>query len=650
MNVYRASPRFSKGVLTLSLEFLRPEGRAAPKRIAIAAVIPCPIELINHLINYYFEQFHPVFPMIDKDDFFRLLSETTATGEVDETGQWPFLLLLISLVTVMLQFTPSLRRWGIRQEPGELAMECLQNAKKILYEHIDASDVMAVQAIVLLAMSAAGRTGRGTITWTFSGMAVRKAQELGMHRDFKRAGIYHPTLKESVMETRRRTWFCVLIAETYISVMTGRPLAIHPNDWDTDYPRNDNEDVQNLLRHVELAGIFGSISRFANRARPVDREHFISDIEGRLNRWYSIIESSWLTDVWNKWDSRAFMLLMYHSASILFHRVAYNRIDDCVCMKSAQAVTKMLSAFPAIDLDSDRTCVIFPTVSYGLLMTCTVWIARLMADRKKEYLENVKCCLDAFDNLRGLSSSAGKGWKIVTEYLQMKGIRLPSEDNKQQYDARGEERAAGGGGGEAVVAAQGIATGGKPVSRIPMDSLVNTTTTKQLAASAPLPADLVMGDPLLLNTPAAAANPMLGLNFNMWWDSTNLFDLAGLGALMTDVATTPYAATATTGGGTPSDGTPFTFPDASPPVGVVQNGGFNMALGISGAASLPSPQPPQPQQQHQGFDLGVPGMHHHQHHQHQHQGHQGQQNGFAGQPAPPMPPPPAYVHAGQRPF
>ncbi|KAJ3108075.1 hypothetical protein HDU97_002310 [Phlyctochytrium planicorne] len=576
-NVYRSNPRFSKGVLTLRRDFLDLDQPSSQSRLSIESMIPCPLDLINHLIKSFFEQFHPVFPMIDKEEFFRLLEETISEGTVEEDKKWPQMLLLTSLVTVMLQFTPSLKAWGIQEGPEILAMRCLANAKKLLYEHLDASCVMAVQSMVLLAMSAAGRKGRGTITWTLLGLAVRKAQELGLHRDIKGLGIHHPTLTESVLETRRRTWFCVLIAETYTCIMTGRPLAIHPNDWDTDYPKNDNEDIQNLLRHVELAGIFGSICRFANRARPVDREIFIADIESKLTRWYSIVETSWLSDVWNKWDSRAFMLLI----------VAYNRIDDAVCLRSAQAVTKMLAAFPAIDLNSDLCCVIFPTVNYGLLMTCTVWIARLMSDGSQETLNNVKRCLDAFDNLRGLLSGANKGWKIVTEYLQMKGIRLPTDDNSgdRTQDNRGDDVPS--------------VHPSPRASRIPMDSLLNGGArgfgdTQNMVAPS---------DPSLLLGPNSSH--LLGLDLGMWWDGTNLFDLAGLGGLVSDAASLASGSTLTPD--------PAALGEPSPMMGPV---GGNSSFVVNGFGTPPPSFhhrnfAAQPQQQlaHSAYNTAAPDKH-----------------------------------------
>ncbi|KAJ3198739.1 hypothetical protein HDU67_003411 [Dinochytrium kinnereticum] len=239
----------------------------------------------------------------------------------------------------------------------------------------------------------------------------------------------------------------------------------------------------------------------------------------------------------------------------------------------------MLSAFPAIDLTSDLCCVIFPTVNYGLLMTCTVWIAKFMSDGNRESLENVKCCLDAFDNLRGLLHGASKGWRIVTEYLQMKGIRLPSEDEK---------------GTEPDGASPSVHPSPRQ-SRIPMDSLLNGTRVPTTNVQ-----DLVIGsDPSVI---LGSNAPLLGLDLGMWWDGTNLFDLAGLGGLISDTATMTSTSSAT-----PDQ---IRFPDSSPPIQTANGPGF--VLNGFGAPVPRSPMdavgPGQMQGPLSGYPIGYPGQ------------------------------------------
>ncbi|KAJ3164876.1 hypothetical protein HK101_000345 [Irineochytrium annulatum] len=466
--VYRSSARFSNGVFIASERIRKPVTRGI--RVPLATIIPCPVVFLSPLVFFYFLQFHPVFPMIDKSDFLSNLEAAFATQSIDPDANWAFLLLLLSLITIMLQFTPSLQRWAISESPEHLASGVLmKRAELIINEHLGSSHVMAVQAMLLLAMSSAGRRGRGTLMWTFCGMAVRKAQEMGLHRNLALASIAHPKLTEDVMETRRRTWFCVLIADTYIS---GRPTAIHPTDWDANLPQVHSEDNLTLARHVELANIFATISKFANRAQPLDDGAFVRDVHARLAKWESdhvlpisaaatsnaptspvtLPRTNYQPAPFTRWGTRAFMTLMFHSATILFHRTAFSRLSDPPCLASARGIVHLLSLLPRIDLDSDACCVIFPTVNYGIMIGMTVWLARVTqpfptaqgppgtaaaaaglspeeerreAEEVRKALLNVQACINAVDNLRGLSIQAMRVWRTVNEYLTSKGITLP---------------------------------------------------------------------------------------------------------------------------------------------------------------------------------------------------------------------------------
>jgi hypothetical protein len=135
--------------------------------------------LVQHLLQYYFDVFHAEFPMVDKQWFMKEFNELLRRQMVDETTQWGFHLLLLSIICVMLQYTPSLKNWeDVKYLPEDLARICLYKARRILYENVEKSDILLVQAMIHLALSAHGRKGRAVVSWTFVGMAVRKSQEV----------------------------------------------------------------------------------------------------------------------------------------------------------------------------------------------------------------------------------------------------------------------------------------------------------------------------------------------------------------------------------------------------------------------------------------------------------------------------------------
>ncbi|KAJ3415531.1 hypothetical protein HDV05_004733 [Chytridiales sp. JEL 0842] len=538
-NIFANNPKYTHGILTTSSRLQNASVFYVPPPPTLQPLtdfLPCPPALTKKLCEYYFMQFHPMYPMLDQTWFMKRLEELENSGVVDEKKDWGFVGLLVSVVCVMLQFTPSLAGWEVedsgsgannninnnnKEEEGEdggekveerkedvsegkkkrkrkeggnglgspedLARICLTVARKILYEHLEKSEIMLVQAMVLLALSAQGRKGKATASWTFAGMAVRKAQELGLHRNLERLGIQHPGLDEKTLDARRKTWFCVLIVDGYVSLMSGRPLAIHPEDWDTDEPKDfDDLRVLHLIRHAELAQIIGSICRYANRAQPLDREGYMKDVQARMEDWMHSLDSMNHKDLEGGvanlaaapyWDPRLKMTLVYHAAIILFRRTAFKRIDDEVCVSSALAITQLISALPAVDKEDETCFVVFPTITYCIMSACTVWISKVVAltpnsktsnstttsaatveedpevkKRKdaemKEVLGLIEHCLKVLKNLKSLSLGASRGWWMLSQFLHFKGIKLNGRPKMVVKVKVNEEDSAAAGGGK----------------------------------------------------------------------------------------------------------------------------------------------------------------------------------------------------------
>jgi len=100
------------------------------------------------------------------------------------------------------------------------------------------------QALLLMGYREIG-IGAMTFAWTFVGMAVRMAQDLGMHRNADgwrrpaqdRDASSVPVFGTSELEERRRIWSGCVVMDQYVSAYIGRPLMVCQNDYDTDPPQ-----------------------------------------------------------------------------------------------------------------------------------------------------------------------------------------------------------------------------------------------------------------------------------------------------------------------------------------------------------------------------------------------------------------------------
>ncbi|KAI8841915.1 fungal-specific transcription factor domain-containing protein [Chytriomyces cf. hyalinus JEL632] len=443
--LYEAKEQTSASILSLVTE-----------TVEMRELIPLPEDLVDHILKNFWEQFHPQFPLIDQTWFNLQLARLRRQTLISVEEHWRFILLLTSVVALMLNFTPSLTHWRVSKSAEikpEDAMsstddstysECpfadhdvalrhlIDSYKRILFDHFEIADVIMVQSLLFMVLTGGcARGSRFTGAWQYMGICVRLSQELGLHRSVSQLGVKHKTFDKETIALRNRTWHCVMIMETYTCIWTGRPLAIHDNDWDAEYPLATCPEIATLKHHFDLAQIIASILRFANRARPADAAAFEKDVSSRLDLWWSKLDSDWRNVRFaERWNSKALMLLMYHSAVILFHRTAHNHTYSQECVNAARGITYLVSRFEA-PLQPNECVALFPTFTYCAMMACTVHIGGLLSASAKgdaqtfvESVRQLEKCMCVFDNLRGVFLAAERCWKTVLDFLMTRGIKL----------------------------------------------------------------------------------------------------------------------------------------------------------------------------------------------------------------------------------
>jgi hypothetical protein len=126
------------------------------------------------------------------------------------------------------------------------------NVAKNLLDNTYASSLPStVQALLLLGYREIG-IGAMAQAWVYTGMAVRMAQDLGMHRaadGWARADVGRLFGPRELQERRRIWWGCVIL-DGYVSTYIGRPLAIFERDYDTLLPSED--EVRKLIIFIVM--------------------------------------------------------------------------------------------------------------------------------------------------------------------------------------------------------------------------------------------------------------------------------------------------------------------------------------------------------------------------------------------------------------
>lgn len=105
----------------------------------------------------------------------------------------------------------------------EAGDEYLDRAKVILDRSYASSRPSTCQSLLLMGYREIG-IGAMAQAWTYIGMAIRMAQDLGMHRSadgWERVGLGGRLFNETELNERKRIWFGCVIMDKYVSTYIG---------------------------------------------------------------------------------------------------------------------------------------------------------------------------------------------------------------------------------------------------------------------------------------------------------------------------------------------------------------------------------------------------------------------------------------------
>ncbi|KAJ3027551.1 hypothetical protein HK097_006134, partial [Rhizophlyctis rosea] len=389
---------------------------------------------MHHLVDFYFDHVHPFFPMLNREYVMQHLGLYSPGAPVK-----PVVMLLTAVLASAGQYDSELEGWGVKS-PADFQWDLVGRLV-----HFDDPHLFVIQALVLIAVCGLEVKAKRNL-WSRVSVAIRMAQEIGLHRTL--AHDRHKVDMET--DTRRRTFFCCYILDRFSAISTGRPYIIRDEEWDTVWPTAvspaDGDIVANLIRQVRLCFIVGKINRYCTAVVRPDRTAFINDVQGHLSRWFADLPAS-LQVAPTQWGTHSALYVMYHTALILFHRVAYNTIEDATCVASATEITNILhsmaqeqraqghhqqqSSHSSSHLAHTSTSqqqqqqssshnkhtpspkstpntknkpkvVILPPNSYGIVTTIAVWVTRIQ-NGKREDAEMLRKCVVAFRSMRAVA-------------------------------------------------------------------------------------------------------------------------------------------------------------------------------------------------------------------------------------------------------
>ncbi|KAI9008751.1 fungal-specific transcription factor domain-containing protein [Phycomyces nitens] len=257
------------------------------KRETIDDVVPRLV--LQELVKVYFEVPHPTLPILDGNDY---IDESDGRCSLPPA---PLLTYAICLYACFLISSDNQLFKDAGLERDVIFNTLLTKAATLVRKEYLVPRVSNIQALILLCAHPT-YTGNTHRCWIMAGMAVRMAQDLGLHRTFSASKI-----SEEVDEHRKRLWYSVYITDRWCCAVMGRPLAIADSDCDIDLPRlygtpeesKRGKDYVLFVSFVKLSGILGEVLRriYSPKAKSVgyksaSMEQTACSLQRMLNEWF----------------------------------------------------------------------------------------------------------------------------------------------------------------------------------------------------------------------------------------------------------------------------------------------------------------------------------------------------------------------------
>ncbi|KAI8643426.1 fungal-specific transcription factor domain-containing protein [Parasitella parasitica] len=187
-------------------------------------------EFVDYLVHMYFTRIHSYCPIINKVQF---LEQYYYHSPSPPDKYLLYAIVFIGISIFKTDITNAKIFNFSASELNEIEESMKTKAHKLLSIVYKRSMISTVQALMLLSMfmGHGENDDEDTSHWFITGMAIRMAQDLGLHRDCSKW-----LIPDYEIELRKRIWFGAYLMDRWVAAELGRPISIIDNEFDVELP------------------------------------------------------------------------------------------------------------------------------------------------------------------------------------------------------------------------------------------------------------------------------------------------------------------------------------------------------------------------------------------------------------------------------
>ncbi|KAJ7578691.1 fungal-specific transcription factor domain-containing protein [Mycena floridula] len=268
-------------------------------------------------------------------------------------------------------------------------------------------------------------------TWPVLGIALRLAQDVGLHR---KTGVEPEAIADN--ESWKRVFWCLASMDPPTSSTFGRPPGLNSDDFDQEYPLECDDEywvhsnpekafkqpadrpsmITHFISYIKLMGVLEMAQRILYAVNsPIPKKQAVSQLEEALAQWMDSVPVHLRWDPRRK-DSMFFtqsgcLYATYYYINMLVHQPAfvYTESNLAISVESAKRCIDVLEHL------SRKAILAFPIVHATLLCSATMLLTNHWKNPSgsRRDLDDVRRCVEILKRQATRFQLAGRFWSVV---------------------------------------------------------------------------------------------------------------------------------------------------------------------------------------------------------------------------------------------